>query len=157
MTLGQTYNGDRILPLPEQSPQILSAKCLGTDRFTVKQDGHENMTGIGIDEIRRISGIVRPIASKRGGFEKIYLFGSRARGDGTEKSDYDFCVYPDDDVSIIKLAGLMNDLAAGLGSKVDIVDATALKVGDAFINEIERDGILVYERRSAPAPPYVHK
>ena len=136
----------RILPLPEPPSQILSAKCLGTGRFIVTQDGHGSMTGIGIDEIRRISGIVGPIASRRGGFERICLFGSRARGDGTEKSDYDFCVYPDDDVSIIKLAGLMNDLAAGLGSKVDIVDATALKAGDALINEIERDGIAVYER-----------
>ena len=104
------------------------------------------MAQIGIDEIQRIHRIVEPIASRRGGFKRIYLFGSRARGDGTEKSDYDFCVYPDDDVGIFKLAGLRNDLAAGLESEVDIVDVTALKVGDAFINEIEKDGVLVYER-----------
>ncbi|MCL2032472.1 MAG: nucleotidyltransferase domain-containing protein [Methanomassiliicoccaceae archaeon] len=104
------------------------------------------MIRIGNDEIQRIRGIVEPIASRRGGFERIYLFGSRARGDGTEKSDYDFCVYPDDDVSLLKLVGLMNDLTAGLESEVDIVDATALKAGDVFISEIERDGVLVYER-----------
>ena len=104
------------------------------------------MVQIGIDEIQRIHGIVEPIASKRGGFKRIYLFGSRARDDGTEKSDYDFCVYPDDDVSVFKLAGLLNDLAAGLESEVDIVDVTALKKGDAFIDEIERDGVLIYER-----------
>jgi predicted nucleotidyltransferase len=104
------------------------------------------MDRIGIDDIQRIRRIVEPIASKRGGFERIYLFGSRARGDGTEKSDYDFCVFPDYDVSLLKLIGLMNDLTAGLESEVDIVDATALKAGDVFISEIERDGILVYER-----------
>jgi len=40
----------------------------------------------------------------------------------------------------------LNDLAAGLESEVDIVDVTALKKGDAFIDEIERDGVLIYER-----------
>ena len=104
------------------------------------------MAQIGIDEIQRIHRIVEPIASRRGGFKRIYLFGSRARGDETEKSDYDFCVYPDDDVGVFKLAGLRNDLATGLESEVDIVDVTALKAGDAFINEIERDGVLIYER-----------
>jgi len=104
------------------------------------------MVQIDSDEIQRIHKIVEPIASRRGGFRRIYLFGSRARGDGTEKSDYDFCVYPDDDVGIFKLAGLMNDLAAELESEVDIVDITALKTGDTFIDEIERDGVLVYER-----------
>jgi hypothetical protein len=104
------------------------------------------MVHIGIDEIQRIHRIVEPIASRRGGFKRIYLFGSRARGDGTKKSDYDFCVYPDDDVGVFKLAGLMNDLAAGLEGEVDIVDITALKAGDVFIDEIERDGVLIYER-----------
>ena len=98
------------------------------------------------EEIQRIRNIVEPIASRRGGFKRIYLFGSRARGDGTGRSDYDFCVYPDDDVGLLKLAGLMNDLKAGLKSEVDIVDAAALKTGDVFITEIERDGVLIYER-----------
>ena len=117
-----------------------------TDKFILMEDNPMNMSQIGVDEIQRIRSIVEPIASKRSGFEKIYLFGSRARGDGTEKSDYDFCVYADDDVSLLKFAGLMVDLSEGLKSEVDLVDATALKPGDAFIDEIERDGILVYER-----------
>jgi predicted nucleotidyltransferase len=104
------------------------------------------MIGIGDDEIQRIRKIVELIASRRGGFEKIYLFGSRARGDGTEKSDYDFCVYADDHVSLSGIAGLMVDLSEELKSEVDIVDAAALNAMDVFINEIERDGVLVYER-----------
>jgi len=104
------------------------------------------MTRIGNDEIQHIRGIVEPIATRRGGFERIYLFGSRARGDGTEKSDYDFCVYPDDNVSLTGIAALMLDLSEGLKSDVDIVDATALKAGDVFMNEIERNGILIYKR-----------
>jgi len=103
------------------------------------------MTDIDV-EIQRIRRIVESVASKRGGFEKIYLFGSRARGDGTEKSDYDICVYADDHVSLSGIAGLMVDLSEELKSKVDVVDAAALRDGDVFISEIERDGILVYER-----------
>jgi len=116
------------------------------DRFIVRQNYSENMMIIGTDEIQRIRGIVEPIASRRGGFERIYLFGSRARGEETEKSDYDFCVFPDDNVSLTGLAALMLDLSEGLKSEVDIVDATAFKKGNAFISEIERDGILIYER-----------
>jgi len=98
------------------------------------------MAQIGIDEIQRIRRIIEPIALRRGGFERIYLSGSRARGDGTEKSDYDFCVYPDDNVCLFKFAGLMNDLAEGLKSEVDIVDATALKTGDLSSAKLKETG-----------------
>ena len=49
-------------------------------------------------------------------------------------------------MSLTRLAGLMIDLSEELKSEVDIVDAAALKAGDLFISEIERDGIPVYER-----------
>ena len=40
------------------------------------------------EELRRI---VKPIAESYG-MRPVYLFGSRARGDNREDSDYDFCV-----------------------------------------------------------------
>ena len=94
----------------------------------------------------KVCELVAPVAKEYSGVEKIYLFGSRARGDGTEESDYDFCVYLDDTFSLFKLSGLRIDLVTALGCEVDIVDFTALKVGDTFIDEIKRDGVLVYER-----------
>jgi len=103
---------------------------------------------VSAEDIQRIRRIVGPIASRRGCFRRIYLFGSRARGDGRSDSDYDFCVYPDDGVSFLNLAGLLNDLMNGLSGSVDIVDASALESDSIFLNEIEREGILVYERGS---------
>ena len=40
---------------------------------------------------------------------------------------------------------MMRDLQISLDNDVDIVTAGALKKGDVFITEIERDGVLVYE------------
>ncbi|MDR0309457.1 MAG: nucleotidyltransferase domain-containing protein, partial [Candidatus Methanoplasma sp.] len=42
-------------------------------------------------DIQRIRSIVEPIAS-RYGIEKMYLFGSRARGDNDPNSDFDFFI-----------------------------------------------------------------
>lgn len=40
---------------------------------------------------QRLPGIVAPIA-ERHGVRRIWLFGSRARGDHRRDSDYDFCI-----------------------------------------------------------------
>jgi len=43
---------------------------------------------LSIEELRSI---VEPIA-KEYGVDKVYLFGSTARGDDGDNSDYDFCI-----------------------------------------------------------------
>ena len=43
--------------------------------------------------INEIKGIVAPIAKKHG-VNKVYLFGSYARGEATPSSDVDLCVEP---------------------------------------------------------------
>lgn len=70
-----------------------------------------------LDELK---GIVIPIAKKYG-IEHISLFGSRARGDNGAKSDYDFCISPKKDMSLIELSGFRLDLMDALESDVDIV------------------------------------
>ena len=87
--------------------------------------------------------IVAPIAEKRG-VEKMYLFGSRARDDGDENSDYDFYIVADGINSLIGLSGLMQDLQEVLGSKVDIV-AEDPYINKDFLKEVLRDRRLVYE------------
>ncbi|MBQ7569540.1 MAG: nucleotidyltransferase domain-containing protein, partial [Synergistaceae bacterium] len=42
-------------------------------------------------ELEELKKIVAPIAEKRG-VDKVYLFGSRARGDNRPDSDYDFII-----------------------------------------------------------------
>jgi predicted nucleotidyltransferase len=87
--------------------------------------------------------IVAPIAEKRG-VERIYLFGSRARGDGDEESDYDFYIIPGRISSLIGLGGLMNDLTEALGREVDIVSENP-RIKEDFMQEVLRDRRLVYE------------
>jgi len=52
--------------------------------------------------------VVAPIAKKRV-VDRIYLFGSRARGD-CDMGDYDFYIIPGCINSLIGLSGLMQDL-----------------------------------------------
>ena len=59
-----------------------------------------------IDEIRQI---VTPIA-KQHGVDKVFLFGSYARGDATPASDVDLCVDAPKLHSLFALGGLYADL-----------------------------------------------
>ncbi|MCL2032449.1 MAG: nucleotidyltransferase domain-containing protein [Methanomassiliicoccaceae archaeon] len=87
--------------------------------------------------------IVAPIAEKRG-VERIYLFGSRARGDNGEESDYDFYIMPGRIRSLMGLGGLMNDLEEALGTGVDIITEDP-HIKENFMKEMLRDRRLVYE------------
>ncbi|MDR3282070.1 MAG: nucleotidyltransferase domain-containing protein [Candidatus Methanoplasma sp.] len=97
----------------------------------------------GLDsEIERIREAVAPVASKHG-VKRMYLFGSRARGDFADGSDHDFCIEPGDIHTLMRLAGFMNDLEAALGTEVDIVFEGDLR--PSFAEEVSRDRRLVYE------------
>ena len=91
---------------------------------------------------QEICELVAPIAEKYGA-GGIYLFGSRARGDNSENSDYDFYVIRGR-IRGLKLCGLLRELEEVLGSSVDIVTDGA-KVRDDFLQEVLRDRKPVYE------------
>ncbi|TCO60234.1 type III-B CRISPR module RAMP protein Cmr1 [Caldanaerobacter subterraneus] len=67
--------------------------------------------------------------------KKIYLYGSRARGDFGKKSDIDIAVETDKSIENIDLIGLF-----------DIVNLN--KVGSDLREKILKEGILLYERKS---------
>lgn len=79
-------------------------------------------------------------AAKENKIEKIFLFGSRARGDFNEKSDIDiaisggnaagFCLMINEDVSTLL--------------KFDIV-CLDTPIQDELRGEIEKDGVVIYE------------
>ena len=79
-------------------------------------------------------------AAKENKIEKIFLFGSRARGDFNEKSDIDiaisggnaagFCLMINEDVSTLL--------------KFDIV-CLDTPIQDELRSEIEKDGMVIYE------------
>lgn len=117
--------------------------------MTMVKEYPDDILCMGATETRRnlsfeeLCELVAPIAEKRG-VEKIYLFGSRARGDCDLESDYDFYIIPGRIHSLIGLSGLMQELAEVLGVEVDIVSEDP-HIKEDFLKEVFRDRRLVYE------------
>ena len=86
--------------------------------------------------------VVREISfyAKKYGIEKVVLFGSRARGTNTERSDIDIAVYGGDFDSFYW------DIKEKVHSLLmfDIVEADQ-KVSEDLKKEIEREGVVIYE------------
>ena len=91
------------------------------------------------EELCQIVGAV----AARHGMIRVYLFGSRARGDNTEGSDYDFCILTPDDYGLFEVGGFYADLRDALGTDIDVVCEESLK--DDFSREFLRDRRLLYE------------
>ena len=91
--------------------------------------------------LSEIKAIVSHLA-KQYGAERIYLFGSYARGDMTSGSDIDLRI---DKGSIrgFQLGGLLLDLEVSLGVPVNLVTTSSLD--ERFLDTIHDDEILLYE------------
>lgn len=88
-----------------------------------------------------IQRIVAPIA-ERYGVERMYLFGSRARGDNREDSDIDLRI-DKGRVRGLQMAFLLSDLEDALNCPVDLLSTKALD--DAFLDRISKEEKLLYE------------
>ncbi len=97
------------------------------------------MKGYTFEELCRI---VKPIAESYR-MKRVYLFGSRARGDNREDSDYDFCVVTSDDCDLFELGGFFAELRDALGAEIDLVCQESLR--EDLSGEILSDGRIVYE------------
>ena len=91
--------------------------------------------------VSEIKSIVSRLA-KQYGAERIYLFGSYARGDSTPASDIDLRI---DKGSIrgFQLGGLLLDLEDSFGIPVDLVSTSSLD--QRFLDTIQKDEVLLYE------------
>jgi predicted nucleotidyltransferase len=85
--------------------------------------------------------------------ERVYLFGSAARGDGGPDSDLDFCVVVPDEASddLLRGSGIYS-LLRGMGHPKDVVpwrrsdfDARAAHVRASLPATIVREGKLLYD------------
>jgi len=65
--------------------------------------------------------------SRRWGATRVRVFGSQARGDADTRSDIDLLVDMEPGRSIFDLGGLLMDLQALLGRRVDVVAERALR------------------------------
>ena len=88
-----------------------------------------------------IRSIVAPLAAQYGA-KRVYLFGSYARGDMTERSDIDLRI-DKGRIQGLALAGLLIDLEEALGLPVDLIPTTSLD--SRFLNMIGKDEVLLYE------------
>ena len=90
--------------------------------------------------------------------ERIYLFGSVARGDDGPDSDLDFCVVlPDDVPESLRRPGVQRALW-GVGAAADVVrlpatdfDWRAAHVKASLPATIVREGRLIYDARTVAA------
>ena len=77
------------------------------------------------------------------GFSKVFLFGSRARGDYSDQSDYDLCVVPGDSTDLLSMGGFLIDMEYDLGKDISVVSQNDMK--PAFLDSIRPDMRLLYE------------
>lgn len=92
------------------------------------------------DLSERLAGEISRFA-RSAGVEKIVLFGSRARGNNTERSDVDLAVYGGDfDSFFWNIKENVHSLL--MFDLVDVDDGISRDLEE----EIERDGIALYEK-----------
>ena len=78
--------------------------------------------------------------------EKIVLFGSRARGDHHSRSDIDLAVWGiHDAVSYLDFQEAVEEQIPTL-LRFDLVDMDGFSVSDALREEINKDGVMIYEK-----------
>lgn len=82
------------------------------------------------------------ICQKYYGINKVVLFGSRARGDNEVKSDIDLAIYCDGDLSLF-IEEIENTTHTLL--EFDFSDMNNI-VDDFFIEQVEKEGIVLYEK-----------
>ena len=96
-----------------------------------------------IDEIKQI---VKPIAEKYK-IEKVWLFGSYARGQATEKSDIDILVSNYERVVPMTLANLLGDFEEMFEKEIDLITQASISDDTSFqplINNISKERMSVY-------------
>lgn len=93
--------------------------------------------------INEIKTITEPIA-KTYDIDKVWLFGSYARGEQTEESDIDFRIDRGNVCSGIQLGLFYADLEDALNTKIDVV--TTQSLSDEFLEKIGRDEVLIYAK-----------
>ncbi len=92
--------------------------------------------------IEEIKQIVAPIAQAYG-VQRVFLFGSYARGEATSTSDLDFRVDKGSLKGLFALGGLYSDLEESLDKELDLLTTGSLE--PTFLNQIANEEILIYE------------
>lgn len=93
---------------------------------------------------------IRQLARKEPSINRMILFGSRARGDHQERSDYDIAVESTsaNDDAWARWALELKDRAPTLCG-IDLVRVSP-QISSSLRNAIDHDGIVIYDRKETP-------
>lgn len=82
------------------------------------------------------------ISGEYDNIKKVVLFGSRARGNNSEKSDIDLAIYCDDDIS-----EYIEEIEETVPTLLEFDFSDMRKINDElFIEQVEKEGITLYEK-----------
>jgi predicted nucleotidyltransferase len=101
----------------------------------------EGAYDLSLEELRKT---VAPIATNYG-VPKVYLFGSRVRGDNREDSDYDFCIDVPITFDLFRIGAFLYDLKEALKKDVDVVCEDDVFDFPEIKEEMLRDRRIVFE------------
>lgn len=76
--------------------------------------------------------------------DKAYLYGSYAKG--TQKPISDIDLFMISDIDNLDYFGVIEDLRMTLNKSIDLLSNKTVKADSPILKEIERTGILIYER-----------
>ena len=102
--------------------------------------GVKNNKIYAIDELRAM---ISPIAAQYG-VDRVFLFGSYARGQADVSSDIDLRVDKGKLKGLFALGALYSDLEERLGKKLDLLTTGSLD--RQFLNHIAKEEVLLYDR-----------
>lgn len=85
---------------------------------------------------------VKPIA-RRYKIQKIYLFGSYARGEATSNSDLDFLVFGGTEFKLTSIFALGEELREAFGKAVDVFEITEVNQDSEFYRKIMKERLAV--------------
>lgn len=92
-----------------------------------------------LDDIKRI---VQSVAV-RYNVESIYLFGSYARGEATEKSDLDFLVFGGKNFKLSNVFALAEDLREAFDKPIDVFEIHEINTESKFYDTIMKERLCV--------------
>ena len=93
-------------------------------------------------DIEFIKDKIAPIAAKYG-VERIYVFGSYARGEATAESDIDLLVFGGEDFKKTYVFALAEDVREVLGKNVDMFEINEINTDSSFYDTVMKEKVLV--------------
>jgi len=78
--------------------------------------------------------------------EKAILFGSYAKNKPTEQSDIDILIDSNGKIKGLKYFAIIDMIKQKFNKEVDIIDKTEIDKNSKIEKEIERTGIVIYEK-----------